>query len=372
MKKTLLILIFIIISLVIFIFLFLKFYPAFGWNLNEKQKIDFTKLPNFKNWHFVNQIPTELWSNTNSWSKNIVRNILNSTNIEPIDKIPSLDIDFEKINSNTDSFTWLWHSSFIFSVDNKKILIDPVFATNISPVSFVWINRYSTTKDIYKDLVDKLPIIDAVLITHDHYDHLDYKTMLKLKDKVKHFYVPLWVWNHLEKWWIDENKITQLNWDENTLLDTIKLTLTTSRHFSWRLFDRNSTLWWWWIIKWSKNNFYISWDWWYWPHFKDIWNKYWPFDATFIEWAQYNPRWANIHMFPEESVQANIDVWWKNMILSHWWAFTLSKHSWNEPIIRALNQAKINNVNLITPKIWELVILKTDLKQLNNWWEKIN
>ena len=266
--------------------------------------------------------------------------------------------------------TWLGHSAFLLSIDNKKLLVDPMLSPIASPVSFAGIKRYKYSEDIMLHIIDEMPPIDAVFISHDHYDHLDYQSIVKLKSKVSHFFVPLGVSAHLIRWGVPIEKITELNWWEEMEYQGLTIALTPSRHFSGRgIFNRDTTLWGGWVILGKSTRLYASGDGGYGPHFKEIGKKYGPFDIALIEGGQYDRRWADIHMTPEQSVQANLDINGKNMILMHWGAFTLANHGWKEPIERVLIGAKKVEVNLITPKIGETVLLDSDLHIPSSaWW----
>ncbi|MEH7087074.1 MBL fold metallo-hydrolase [Neobacillus drentensis] len=342
--------------------LFINLHPVFGRNPSNEQKEIYKTFDNYVNGKFVYQSPTKstitsTFKNSNSSGKDR----------RPVE-IPVSEIDWNKIKNKEDSLTWFGHSAFLLSIDNKKILIDPMLGRIASPVSFVGPTRYS--KDML-DIIEDMPPIDAVFITHDHYDHLDYPSIRKLKSKAGHFFVPYGVSNHLIRWGVEKEKITELNWWEETSFQGLNIALTPSKHFSGRgIFNRNSTLWGGWVIVGNQTRFYSSGDGGYDSHFKEIGEKYGPFDIALIEGGQYDRRWAWAHMFPEESVQANIDVKGKNMMLMHWGAFTLANHGWSEPIERALKEAKKNDVNLIAPKIGETIpLLKSLSTPVTSWWE---
>jgi len=362
MKK---IMIFLLVTLVLIgavISLFINLHPVFGRNPSNEQKEIYKTFNNYVNGKFVYQSPTKstitsTFKNSNSSGKDR----------RPVE-IPVSEIDWNKINNKEDSLTWFGHSAFLLSIDNKKILIDPMLGRIASPVSFVGPARYS--EDML-DIIEDMPPIDAVFITHDHYDHLDYPSIRKLKSKVGHFFVPYGVSNHLIRWGVEKEKITELNWWEETSFQGLTIALTPSKHFSGRgIFNRNSTLWGGWVIFGKQTRFYTSGDGGYDAHFKEVGEKYGPFDIALIEGGQYDRRWARAHMFPEESVQANIDVKGKNMMLMHWGAFTLANHGWAEPIERAIKEAQKNDVNLIAPKIGETVPLLESLSTpVTSWWE---
>jgi L-ascorbate metabolism protein UlaG (beta-lactamase superfamily) len=365
-----------IIYLLIFLFLlsatvvlFLNLNPAFGGSVTKEQKETFNQFDNYVDGKFINTVPTSLFTGLSNSAEDTKVSKEASKDGSPTTEIPVEPIDWNKINTEKDSLTWLGHSTFLISMDNKKILIDPMLGPIASPVSFVGVKRYKYSEDMM-NIIDDMPNIDAVFISHDHYDHLDYKSIVKLKSKVSHFFVPLGVSAHLISWGVAEDKITELNWWEEKSYEGLTLTLTPSRHFAGRgILNRNTTLWGGLALLGKHTRLYYSGDGGYGPHFKEIGEKYGPFDITLMEGAQYDRRWANSHMMPEQSVQANLDVKGKNMILMHWGAFTLARHGWKEPIERALKETKKAGVNLIVPRIAETVTFDSNLQtSASSWW----
>jgi L-ascorbate metabolism protein UlaG (beta-lactamase superfamily) len=228
--------------------------------------------------------------------------------------------------------------------------------------------RYSVTLPIEPE---HLPPIDAVILSHDHYDHLDYHSIQKLKDKVGKFIVPFGVGSHLVRWGVHPAKISEYDWWSELELDGLKLVCTPARHFSGRsLFNRDSTLWCSWVIMGQQTRIFYGGDSGYAPHFKEIGEKYGPFDLTFMECGQYDERWPAIHMMPEETVQAHIDVLGKLMIPIHWSAFTMALHDWTDPIERVTKAAKERNVNISTPRIGEAVNVGSAEYPASVWWNK--
>lgn len=362
-----------LLLLAVVIILFINIVPAFGGNPTAEQKEFYQHSNNYVDGKFINEGPAELAINSSEALSTDDDSTSEANDRNPAGPIPVSAIDWNKIKSENNSLTWFGHSAFLLSIDNKKLLIDPMLSPVASPVSFVGIKRYEYSEDIMLHLIDEMPPIDAVFITHDHYDHLDYQSIVKLNSKVSHFFVPLGVGAHLVRWGIPKEKITELNWWEKTEYQGLTVALTPSRHFSGRdPFNIDTTLWGGWVILGNNTRLYASGDTGYGPHFKGIGQKYGPFDITLIEGAQYDPSWSDIHMIPEQSVQANLDVNGKTMMLMHWGAFTLANHGWNEPIERALEEAKIREVNIIAPKIGETVLLDSDSDlqmPLTAWWD---
>jgi L-ascorbate metabolism protein UlaG (beta-lactamase superfamily) len=228
-------------------------------------------------------------------------------------------------------------------------------------------NRFSKELPIE---VEKLPLIDAVLISHDHYDHLDYGSIKKLKEKVKMFYTPLGVGAHLHEWGIEKERIVELDWWQETTFDSLIFRCTPAQHFSGRgLNDRANTLWSSWIIQSEHDNIFFSGDSGYGPHFKEIGDKYGPFDFAMMECGQYNELWPEIHMFPEETAQAGIDVQAKLIMPIHWGAFKLGMHPWTEPVERISKKADELGIEMIIPKIGEPIEFYNSSGIKSTWWQ---
>jgi L-ascorbate metabolism protein UlaG (beta-lactamase superfamily) len=350
--------------------LFLNLNPVFGGNPTKEQKEGYKQYDNYANGKFINKVSTGMGMKLADFVSMTKDSFAGSKDRKPIGEVPVSAIDWNKIKSEEDSMTWLGHSAYLLSIDNKKLLLDPMLGPIASPVSFVGTKKYKYSEDM-KNIIDEMPPIDAVFISHDHYDHLDYKSIVKLKGKVAHFFVPLGVGNHLIRWGVPKEKITELNWFKDAEYQGLTVALTPSRHFSGRgMFNSGSTLWGGWAILGKNTRLYYSGDGGYGAHFKEIGEKYGPFDITLIEGAQYDQRWAGVHMTPEQSVQANIDLKGKKMMLMHWSAFTLAFHGWKEPVERAIKEAQKREVNLIAPEIGETVLLDSELhKPLSSWWD---
>jgi len=263
---------------------------------------------------------------------------------------------------------WFGHSAVLLEMEGKRILLDPQFSNYPSPFPLFGGKRFSKVLPIQPEL---LPPIDVVILSHDHYDHLDYHSIMKIKDKTSLFCVPLGVRKRLEKWGVHSEKIREFEWWTELDFLGLKLGCTPAKHFSGRsLFDRNSTLWCSWVIAGQQTKVFFSGDGGYGNHFAQIGQKYGPFDLTLMECGQYDERWSTIHMMPEETIQAHIDVGGKVMIPIHWAAFRLAFHDWTEPIERAIKRAKERNVNVATPKIGETVIAGSAKYPTSTWWKQ--
>ncbi|MFC3745220.1 MBL fold metallo-hydrolase [Paenibacillus sp. GCM10012306] len=359
----------ILFALALVIFLILSYYPPLGGKSSADSQQRIHESANFVDGKFRNQIPTPMDYSLKDTAGALYDTIKGNPNGRPKVTLPMEVFNAKAFSdSNEDQVIWFGHSTLLMKVSGMKLLIDPVFSKYASPVSFAGPKRYSN-KPLAQ--IEDLPDIDVVLISHDHYDHLDYSSIRKLKGKVKQFIVPLGVSGHLTKWGVDPSQIQELDWWEETSYQGLNFVSTPARHFSGRGTRSGSTLWSSWVIQGNQSNVYFSGDSGYGPHFKEIGDKYGPFDLALIETGQYDVKWANIHMLPEESVQANLDVQGKVMVPIHWGAFTLALHSWTDPIERAKAAAGERNVALATPKIGEKVMIGSSEFPTSSWWESI-
>jgi L-ascorbate metabolism protein UlaG (beta-lactamase superfamily) len=266
--------------------------------------------------------------------------------------------------------TWLGHSSLLVQIDGVRILIDPVFTNNVSPVPLIRVRRFQERVPLN---VEELPFIDAVFISHDHYDHLDKEAILALVNKTGYFLMPKGVGEHLRNWGIGSDKIREYTWwQEGTIQGLSKQILrfacTPSRHFSKRsIFDNDKTLWASWVFIGSEHRVFYSGDTGYSLHFKQIGHHYGPFDLTIIENGQYSIYWPDIHLLPEHGVQAHLELQGKIMLPVHWGSFDISIHDWWEPIERVSAAAKSQNVPILTPQVGQTLYI--DEKPVTqSWW----
>ncbi|WP_108672492.1 MBL fold metallo-hydrolase [Peribacillus acanthi] len=355
----------ILIVFLIAIYGLMSSYTPLGRRSSKEKIQSFEQSINFSKGKFINQIPTSMEMKF-STSLGLLRDFIKGN---PKGK-PDAPIPMEKLviqsPLNGTKITWFGHSALLIEIDGKNILIDPMFGKAPTPFPFFGDKRYS--KGLPFD-VEELPRIDAVLLSHDHYDHLDYYSIKKLKRKVEQFFVPLGVGSHLKRWGVAPEKIHEHDWWKESKFGGLTFACTPARHFSGRsLNDRNSTLWCSWVIVGMQDRMFFSGDSGYGPHFKEIGEKYGPFDVTMMECGQYDQRWSAIHMLPEETVQAHLDVKGKVLIPIHWAAFTLALHDWTDPIERVLSAANEKGIIISTPKIGETVILASNKYPSATWW----
>lgn len=284
----------------------------------------------------------------------------------PSEKLPEIKPDMTEFLKSSEGikFIWFGHSTFLVNIDGKILLFDPVFSESAAPFSFI-VKRF---QDAVIQL-EELPKIDYILISHDHYDHLDMQTIQFFKDKQTKFITPLGVTSHIKEWGIEESRLTEYDWWESKNIEGLQIVSTPAQHFSGRRGSNgNKTLWGSWVIIGKSERFYFSGDSGYDVHFKNIGDKYGPFDIAFIENGQYNENWREVHVLPEESSQAFLDLKGKRMVPVHWGMFDLSLHSWYEPIEKLEAQAKLKNINLLTPKFGQIVYTKKE-NIFEKWWK---
>ncbi|MEW9673267.1 MBL fold metallo-hydrolase [Ammoniphilus sp. 3BR4] len=346
-------------------YLFLTINPVFGGKRSRKKN---SQSLNYSNGKFINTVPTPMDMNMGTMIGLLRDFMKGNPKRRPSKSIPIKKPDlFQTAPAEQQpSVTWFGHSAFMLELNGKRLLLDPMLGKAPSPFPSIGGKRYSKSPPVR---AEDLPSIDAVILSHDHYDHLDYGSILKLKEKVRKFFVPLGVGAHLERWGIDKARITELDWWDEGEFEGIRLACTPARHFSGRsIGDRNSTLWCSWVIEAPQARLYFSGDSGYGPHFKEIGERFGPFDLTMMECGQYDERWRNIHMIPEETVQAHLDVRGKVMIPMHWGAFSLSLHDWTDPIERVSRASREKGVALSTPQMGETVQINSDRHPKSAWW----
>lgn len=318
---------------------------------------------NYKNNSFQNLSKTNAMAEDASFFKTMREFMHKPKSIKPFEALPSVNTNLKTLSASKPSIVWFGHSSYFIQVDAKTILVDPVFSGNAAPISFM-IKAFKGA-DIYS--VDDFPKIDILLITHDHYDHLDYKTVKLLKNKVNKVVCSLGVGSHIEHWGFEKKKIHELDWWENFSEDSISLTAMPGRHFSGRGLKRGQSLWSSFVLKTKTHNLFLGGDSGYDSHFKTIGDKFGPFDIAILECGQYNKAWPHIHMMPEETAQACKDLKSDILLPVHWAKFSLAMHPWNESINRVLKKADELKITVATPMIGETVWLGEKLP-MTKWW----
>jgi L-ascorbate metabolism protein UlaG (beta-lactamase superfamily) len=355
-----------LLALITFVYMM---HPTFGAKAEGKRLERMLASPNYKNGVFVNRSFTPLITKGYSMRKVSFDFIFNkSARAKPKGIIPSVQTDLKNLPQG-DWLVWFGHSSYLIQTDGLKILVDPVFSGNASPVpgttkAFKGSNTYQA---------EDMPEIDYLFISHDHYDHLDYETMLKLKAKVKKVICGLGVGAHLERWGYAPENIIELDWDTNTdIPGGGKIFGLTARHFSGRGFRRNGTLWIAYLLQTPTRKIFIGGDGGYDKHFKGIGELHGPIDFAILENGQYNPAWSEIHFLPGENVQAAIELKAKRVFPVHSSKFDLALHDWDEPLNEFSRRIAAAGISLATPKIGEPVNLNDATQKFTEWWKDVD
>jgi len=288
---------------------------------------------------------------------------------------PHQPLPVEKLNLNDmlsaekSKVVWFGHSTVFIQIGGKTILCDPVFS------NLFWLFSIFTGKRFTEQLPlvpQDFPKIDVVLLSHDHYDHMDYRSIMKIKNKVQRFCVPRGVGTRLRQWGISNEAIAELTYGETLGIENLVFTCTPSQHFSGRgLFDRNKSLWCSWVITSKKSNVFFSGDGAYSSHFKEIGRKYGPFDLSLMECGQANKAFRNIHMVPEKVVQAQIDLQGQLLLPIHWGTFSQSNIDWTNQVERLLRESETKGIKVTTPRIGEIVTIGDERYPSTEWWREL-
>lgn len=350
------------------IFLYMR-QPKFGKAPEGRRLAMMKKSPNYKDGKFHNIHFTPMLTEGYSMTGLLYDQFLKKfPRRRPVDSIPSVKTDLFRIPPGANVLVWFGHSSYFMQIDGKRFLVDPVFSGNASPVPGT--NISFNGSDIYRPA--DIPPVDYLLITHDHYDHLDYETVIALKDKVKAVVCGLGVGAHFEYWGFDPDKIIEKDWNDSVTGEGLTLRIASARHFSGRSFTRNNTLWVSFILQTPGLKIFMGGDSGYDTHFADIGNQYGPFDLAVLENGQYNPAWKNIHSMPGEVLKAAQELKAKRLIPVHLAKFRLAQHPWDEPLIEICRLNEACPVPLVTPIIGEVVNLSKDRRVYPPWWKGIN
>ncbi|MBP4139920.1 MBL fold metallo-hydrolase [Flavobacterium geliluteum] len=360
-----------IILLGVAIYAFLQ-HPQFGKKPSGERLAVLQKSPHYKNGkfqniHFTPEI-TEGYTYLEVFYEFIFKKKERKT---PVNPIPSVKTNLLELAQEQDVLVWFGHSSYFIQIEGKRILVDPVFSGNASPIPGT--NKSFDGTDIYT--VDDLPEIDYLLITHDHYDHVDYKTILKLKSKTKKIICGLGVASHFEHWGFPASIIIEKDWFEKIEIDSkITFFTTPSRHFSGRGLHRCNTLWMSFVLETPTFKMYLGGDSGYDTHYAEIGQQFGPFDLAILDNGQYDVKWKYIHNAPEDVIQAAKDLNAKRFLPLHSSKFVLANHPWDEPLIKVttLNKNSKNPIPIMTPMIGEMVNLRDENQEFKEWWKGLN
>jgi L-ascorbate metabolism protein UlaG (beta-lactamase superfamily) len=345
--------------------------PQFGAPMSGARLERAKANPQYRDGRFVNVLP-ESPTSLASFGSYVIRQFQGDEVREPPAPLPVVAVDKTALAaapppSGLRAF-WIGHASTYVEIDGLRVLIDPVFAERVSPLP-VGPKRFHAPPIALADL----PPIDAMLVSHDHYDHLDMDTVRHLAARGTRFYVPLGIGAHLERWGVAPAQIEELEWGQQRTLRGVQIVCTPTRHYSGRtLNDRSATLWSSWSVIGPQHRFFYSGDTGYGPHFREVGERHGPFDIAFVKIGAYGPgaAWHDIHMPAEQAVQASRDVRAKRMFPVHWSTFNLAYHAWDEPIRRTVAEAQRSGVALMTPRLGEWVDADREFRS-TAWWEAV-
>ena len=283
----------------------------------------------------------------------------------PLAPLPSVKTDLKALPPDQDTVVWLGHSSFFVQIGGKRLLVDPVFSNYAAPLPGI-VRAFEGTS-LYT--VEDMPEIDVILITHDHYDHLDYASMKGLESKTRLVITGLGNGAHLEHWGYPAEKIREADWHASmSIAPGLQVHVLPAQHYSGRFMKRNQSLWVSFALQTAQRQLYFSGDTGYGPHFDAIAKRFASFDLVALDAGQYNERWADIHMTPEEAARAAEVLGARTLLTAHAGRFTLARHAWDEPFVRALAASNGKRYRLLTPLIGEPVRLGETDQRFRHWW----
>lgn len=323
--------------------------------------------PHYRDGQFYNALPTPGFTGDKStlaaWWDFLTRK---TENARPAEPLPLVNTDLAALPLDQDRLVWLGHSSWYLQLAGKRILIDPVLGNYAAPFSFL--NKAFAGE--YPWRAETMPDIDLLVISHDHYDHLDYATIKALLPKVKRVVTPLGVGSHLRYWGMKSDIIEERDWNQSVRIsDALTVHLLPARHFSGRGLKRNQTLWGSFMFVTPEQKIYYSGDSGYGPHFKAIGEQFGKVDLAIMENGQYDDDWRYIHMHPQETAQAAVDIDASAVVPGHNGRFVLAKHTWNDPLIRLAQASQNKNYRLLTPELGEPIRLNDATQRFQTWWQ---
>jgi len=322
--------------------------------------------PQFRDGKFRNAEPSSLLKG--SLRAMLRRQFFGDEQREPLAPVPVISRsagDYATPPASGLRATWIGWSSVLVEIDGKVVLTDPVWSRRCSPSTLVGPKRFHEPPIPSGDL----PHIDAVVISHDHYDHLDMSVVRALGARGTHFIVPLGIGAHLERWGVPAAQLHELDWNENIDFEGLSITATPSRHYSGRNpRHANETLWASWVVKGPRHRFFFSGDSGYTKQFRAIGETHGPFDLTLIKIGASDPTWSEIHMTPEEAVQTHQDVRGRVLLPIHWATFNLAFHPWREPADRALAAATKTGITITIPRPGAFVEPDAAPMKQDVWW----
>lgn len=343
-------------------------FHHFGGKVTKDLRQQYQNSPNWKDGKFQNLQPTGMDLDLKDFPKLIYQQFSERSKKQPSRPIPIHSFPKDQLLTTEEAmkFAWYGHSAVFMRMNGKNIFIDPMLGPDASPIAPFKTSRFS--KDTL-DIIDDLPTLDLVLFTHDHYDHLDYESIKRIKTKTKKYFVALGGKRHLVYWGVDADLVEEFDWWETKEFEGIQITFTPTRHFSGRgLTDRAKSLWGGWAFQSSKESIWFSGDGGFGSHFEEVGKRLGAFDFAFMECGQYNEHWRQLHLFPEESVLAAQHALVKKIMPVHWAGFKLAPHSWKEPVEGFIKKAEELNMDFVIPQLGEVRSWKNS--GWTDWWRE--
>lgn len=341
-------------------------WTAYGASADGERLARMENSPQWKDGQFHNTIDPYMAPMTDMLAKTLTGSSDDSKPKQPFAITPRRTSDYDVPPESGLRATWLGHCTTLIEIDGYRVLFDPVWGDHISPFTWAGPERFYEMPLA----LEELPEIDAIAISHDHYDHLDHPTIVKLKDRNLKWFVPLGVGAHLEYWGVPAGNVIELDWWDEGQAGGLTLTLTPARHFSGRsilMADQNETLWGGWAVTGTKHRVFFSGDTALHPELAEIGERLGPFDLTMIDTGAYDELWPDVHLGPEQAVIANQLVRGKVMLPVGWGTFDLANHAWTEPVERAIVAAAERNVALVTPEPGAF-FEPTVQAEVTRWW----
>lgn len=362
-------------GLILSVAVWMRVDPQFGGVQDPARLARHAKSPQWREGRFQNQLPTPIGLEKGNRGELIpmiweffTAEVPDKEPAEPLPVVPVGPGALADRDTALDRATWFGHSSLLLETGGRKILFDPNFEAAASPIPFSPPRFDPPAAFAAADI----PPLDAVVITHDHFDHLDLEAVRALAGRTGRFLVPLGVGAHLERWGIPASQVVELDWGDTAAHAGLSFICAPARHFSGRrLTDSFRTLWASWIVIAGDRRYFHSGDSGYGPHFGAIGAAHGPFDAGFFDCGQYNERWAAVHMNPEEAVRAAREAGAKLVMPIHWGAFALAMHPWYEPAARLAAAARKEGIPAATPRLGETVDLRSADPPDEPWWEAV-
>ena len=342
--------------------------PKFGRAPGSAEFSSLAQSPSFADGRFHNPIERPVLEDRDGMIVALWKYLFNKKErLIPDTAVPSIKTDLKGLDRQLDLVIWLGHSSYFIQLAGRTILIDPVFSEYAAPVSFA--NRAFAGSNPYT--AEDMPDLDYLLITHDHWDHLDYPTVVALRSKIKNIIVPLGVGSHFEHWGFPREMINEGDWHSRFQSPGLDIHVLPAQHFSGRLLTRDRTLWAAFALVTPERKLFFSGDSGYSPHFSEIGQKFGGFDLAALDSGQYDRKWPYVHMNPEEAAQAAVDLRARAFTPAHVGKFSIANHTWDDPFIRSLAATQNKSYRLLTPVIGQIIDLADNELTFPRWWEGV-